>query len=173
MTASTLYITSSPNFILVYLQGSPAISTIAMLSLLCGSPDVVDSAFYDTGRSRRASLPKLGRSSGSTKKKRVLKGSIGAPTGFRHEGHVGTDNMMAPTGAWDLDQWRAELEKHMQPGAQSTSTTPGVSRNNSVLSPRRKPVPSLLPLPRESSPPLSSAGSSPTRTTPIREDSAL
>ncbi|CAE7146231.1 unnamed protein product [Rhizoctonia solani] len=152
-----------------------------MLSLLCGSPDVVDSPFYDT-HSRRASrgtITRLGRSGSTKTKKRILKGSIGAPTGFRHEGHMGTDNMMAPTGSWDLDQWKIELEKHMQ--AQQTQSTEltqvssvpaptGVSRTNSITSPRRKPVPSLLPPPRDASlSAASSATSSPIRARPITE----
>ncbi|CAE6412175.1 hypothetical protein RSOLAG22IIIB_02034 [Rhizoctonia solani] len=146
-----------------------------MLSLLCGSPDVVDSPFYDT-HSRRASrgtITRLGRSSSSKTKKRILKGSIGAPTGFRHEGHMGTDNMMAPTGSWDLDQWRTELEKHMQvqptePAPASVPAPTGVSRANSITSPRRKPVPSLLPPPRDASA-ASSATSSPIHARPIAE----
>ncbi|CAE6436274.1 unnamed protein product [Rhizoctonia solani] len=148
-----------------------------MLSLLCGSPDVVDSPFYDT-HSRRASrgtITRLGRSGSSKTKKRILKGSIGAPTGFRHEGHMGSDNMMAPTGSWDLDQWRTELEKHMHaqsteptPASASAPTTTGVSRTNSMTSPRRKPVPSLLPPPRDVSA-TSSATSSPIRARPIAE----
>lgn len=67
-----------------------------MLSLLCGSPDVVDSPFYDTHSrrsSRGMSISRLARSGSKTKKKRVLKGSIGVPTAFRHEAHVGADNV--------------------------------------------------------------------------------
>ncbi|KAG8718346.1 hypothetical protein FRC08_005439 [Ceratobasidium sp. 394] len=153
-----------------------------MLSLLCGSPDVVDSPFYDTqsrrSRSRRSIRGVLIRSgSGSSKKKRVLKGSIGAPTDFRHEGHVGGDNMMAPTGAWDLDQWRAELEKYMQPqpvvdARPVVEPTPEpLSRAPSCV--RRKPVPSLLPPSRDDNSPSSSVSSSPTRTAPIDEAVAL
>lgn len=155
-----------------------------MLSLLCGSPDVVDSPFYDSHSRRpsRVSISRLGRSGSKSKKKRVLKGSIGVPTAFRHEAHVGADNMMTPTGAWDLDQWRTELEKHMQaqPGSRSeptsSVTSPVISPANSVMAPRRKPVPSLLPPPRErqGSLPASSAGSSPIRTVPIdREQSRV
>ncbi|KAB5595795.1 hypothetical protein CTheo_808 [Ceratobasidium theobromae] len=153
-----------------------------MLSLLCGSPDVVDSPFYDAHSrrsSRGMSISKLGRSrsgSSKTKKKRILKGSIGAPTGFKHEAHIGADNMMTSTGAWDLDQWRAELEKQMQPqprGVQSEPTSTAVSRvvspASSVMAPRRKPVPSLLPLPREDQQGslASSVSSSPIRVMPI------
>ncbi|CAE6427326.1 unnamed protein product [Rhizoctonia solani] len=149
-----------------------------MLSLLCGSPDVVDSPFYDTHsrRNSRGTIPRLGRSGSSKTKKRIIKGSIGAPTGFRHEGHMGTDNMMAPTGAWDLDQWRTELEKHMhvqpteEPTPASAPAPTGVSRTNSITSPRRKPVPSLLPPPRDASvSAASSAASSPIRARPIAE----
>ncbi|KAG8686701.1 hypothetical protein FRC11_008514 [Ceratobasidium sp. 423] len=148
-----------------------------MLSLLCGSPDVVDSPFYDTHsrRTSRGTITRLGRSGSSKTKKRILKGSIGAPTGFRHEGHMGTDNMMAPTGSWDLDQWKAELEKHMQvqptePTPVSAPTTVGVSRANSMTSPRRKPVPSLLPPPRDAeTSAASSAASSPIHARPIAE----
>ncbi|KAF8717851.1 hypothetical protein RHS02_09291, partial [Rhizoctonia solani] len=150
-----------------------------MLSLLCGSPDVVDSPFYDTHsrRTSRGTITRLGRarSDSSKSKKRILKGSIGAPTGFRHEGHMGSDNMMAPTGSWDLDQWKTELEKHMQvqptvSPSTSAPTSTAVSPASSIITPRRKPVPSLLPPPREmSASAISSAASSPTRTGPIPE----
>lgn len=166
-----------------------------MLSLLCRSPDVVDSPFYETqsqrSRTRRSirgvSFPGLSRTSSGSKKKRTLKGSIGAPTDFKHEAHVGVDNMMmmAPTGAWDMDQWKAELEKHMQvqpvvvqsmeqpsavPSVTNTaSPSPMASPASSVIVPRRKPVPSLLPPPHEAplidDSPLSSVASSPTRET--------
>ncbi|KAG8736728.1 hypothetical protein FRC10_008985 [Ceratobasidium sp. 414] len=156
-----------------------------MLSLFCGSPDVVDSPFYDTqsrrSRSRRSIRSVLSRSgSGSSKKKRTLKDSIGAPTDFRHEAHVGGDNMMTPTGAWDLDQWRAELEKYMQPQSvvdvrpEAEPTPKPLSRAaSSVAAPRRKPVPSVLPPSHDHNSPLSSVSSSPTRTAPIDDAVAL
>ncbi|KAG8725779.1 hypothetical protein FRC12_024041 [Ceratobasidium sp. 428] len=162
-----------------------------MLSLLCGSPDVVDSPFYDTqsrrSRSRRPSIRGVlsrsgsGSSSKSSKKKRVLKGSIGAPMDFRHESHVGADNMMAPTGAWDLDQWRTELEKYMQPQPVSVIVTarpiqvqePPSPPPSSIVGPRRKPVPSLLPPSHDQNTPLSSVASTPTRSAPIDESVAL
>ncbi|KAF8599681.1 hypothetical protein BDV93DRAFT_525919 [Ceratobasidium sp. AG-I] len=128
-------------------------------------------------------------SSGS-KKKRVLKASIGTPMDFKHESHIGADNMMAPTGSWDLDQWRVELQKHMQvqpiviaqsvpvsaPSAATTAPqTPVDSPAPSVIVPRRKPVPSLLPLPHETAliddSPLSSVASSPTRETLLNDAS--
>ncbi|QRV74712.1 hypothetical protein RhiJN_02727 [Ceratobasidium sp. AG-Ba] len=151
-----------------------------MLSLLCGSPDIVDSPFYDNhsrrSRSRRSIRGVLSRSgsgaSKSDKKKRVLKGSIGAPMDFKHEGHVGADNMMmmAPTGSWDLDQWRAEIEKHMvQPlvTSQPVVETSPLPSPVSIQTPRRKPVPSLLPPSHDS--PQSSVPSSPTRSAPLVE----
>jgi hypothetical protein len=33
---------------------------------------------------------------------------------------------MTPTGAWDLDQWRVELEKHMQPQSMDVQSVSAV-----------------------------------------------
>ena len=88
--------------------------------------------------------------------------------------------MMTPTGAWDLDQWRAELEEYMQPQSVAdvrpvTESTPEpLSRAaSSVAAPRRKPVPLLLPPSHDHNSPLSSMPSSPTRTAPIDDSVAL
>ncbi|KAF8575431.1 hypothetical protein K439DRAFT_1623605 [Ramaria rubella] len=93
----------------------------------------------------------------ATKKRRVAKMSIGTPTDFRHDFHLGKD--VAGDGMinlWDTTRWQQELEKESRSSLPSSlassiapSTTPSAkpnaSKRNSITPQKRKPVPSLVP----------------------------
>ncbi|GJJ08656.1 hypothetical protein Clacol_002875 [Clathrus columnatus] len=85
---------------------------------------------------------------------------IGSPTNFRHDVHLGNDCKNDVSYAfWDSERWRQELLKKnldipplepnspSEPSLISTVAKPNAAKRNSITPQKRKPVPSLFPLP--------------------------
>lgn len=93
--------------------------------------------------------------SSTPRRHRVAKMTIGKPTDFRHEVHLGKE--MVPENMvtlWDTARWDQELKKDSRPSPPSSlapSTVPSSptnlsrSKRNSITPQKRKPVPSIIP----------------------------
>lgn len=118
--------------------------------------DISDSALAHSLEGRNRRLQSLIKKKERKRKAQSL--TISAPTGFRHDVHLGpevmkNDNLYV---LWDADRWRLELAKKdlilpplstpKTPGSPSASVrTSTTSKRNSYTPQKRKPVPSLYP----------------------------
>ncbi|KZW02917.1 hypothetical protein EXIGLDRAFT_731007 [Exidia glandulosa HHB12029] len=112
-----------------------------MLSLLCHSPRPDDYDYDPRRQPRRLSL-----STAPRRKKRIEKLSIGNPTDFKHERHIGSD-LVVPPNMVEADKWRREVHRH-DPTPSAVPTRPQSHPPPLYAT----PAPALMPVRRASLP---------------------
>ncbi|KIJ51057.1 hypothetical protein M422DRAFT_776935 [Sphaerobolus stellatus SS14] len=118
--------------------------------------DFADSALAHSleGHTKRLQILKKKKE----RKRKAQSLTISGPTGFRHDVHLGPDDMQNDHlyMLWDADRWRLELAKkdlilppmptpHRSGSPSSSMRTSTISKRNSYTPQKRKPVPSLHP----------------------------
>ncbi|EJD48976.1 hypothetical protein AURDEDRAFT_112720 [Auricularia subglabra TFB-10046 SS5] len=113
-----------------------------MLSFLCHSPRPED---FDYDGPQATRVPRrMSLSTSPRKKKRIEKLSIGAPTDFKHERHIGSD-LVVPAEMFEADKWRREVHRNH----------PTLTARPQSLAP--PPAPPALAPPRRASLPFDSS----------------
>jgi len=132
-----------------------------MLSLLTCSTSRVEDYDYDYDadyaapvRRRHSTKSFIAKASPRMRKRKIP--TIGLPTDFRHEVHLGRDlKSDSSYMLWDVERWREELAKRNlilppvtipePPAVTSEQMQQKSSKRSSFTPQKRKPVPSLVP----------------------------